>query len=221
MASERLFKVSELELPEEIYTRARGSPWWANVHAYAEEMRAGAKFPPILVGEYEGRLIVVDGYHRVNATKLLKAEYINGTIKRYTSLGDIVRDSVEADNHHGVRYTPQDKAHIAKLLEMYGVEKQSISELVRVPVEKLDRFTVRNFGGKTIKEPLMKLVENGTITLEQAAAVDDTYISTRTVEDVVVQLIGYLSFNAYPWGEPKYVEYAKKIVELMVLYTQG
>jgi len=201
MAKERVFTIAELELPEDIYTRARGRPWWANVHTYAQEMLAGAKFPPIMVGEYEGRLIVVDGYHRVSACKELKIEYINGTIKKYTSIGDIIKDSVEANNHHGVRYTAQDKAHIAQLLEMYGIEQQQISELIRVPVEKLTRFTVRNFGGKTIKEPLMKLVEKGLITLEQAAEMDQSRVSTQSVEDVVVQFIGYLRFGMYPWSE--------------------
>ena len=125
--SERLFTISELETPEDIYTRARGSPWWAHVHAYAEEMKAGAEFPPILVGEFEGRLIVVDGYHRVGASKELGLEFIKGKLKKYKSIVDLVEDSVKANNHHGIRYTPQDKAHIAKLLEEYGLEKQAIA----------------------------------------------------------------------------------------------
>lgn len=221
MASERLFATAELETPEDIYTRARGSPWWANVHAYAQEMKAGAKFPPIMIGEYEGRLIVVDGYHRVAAHKELKAEFINGTIKKYGSIQEIVEDSVRANNHHGIRYTPQDKAHIAKLLEEYGLQREAISELVKVPVDRLERFTVRNFGGKTIKEPLMKLVENGTITLEQAFAVEQSRLSTQSVEDVLVQLINYLDFGVYPWGDPKYDAYAKRIVGLMSPHIQG
>jgi len=218
LATEKLFSIAELELPEDIYTRARGSPWWANVHAYAKEMEAGAKFPPIQVGEYQDRFIVVDGYHRVNACKQLKIKHIQGTLKHYDDLGGIVKESVKANNHHGVRYTPQDKAHIADLLTKYGVEQEQISELINVSVDKLSCFTVKNIGGKTIKEPLMKLVNDGVLTLEQAAAIDQSRFSTQSVEDVVVQLIGYMEFGAYPWGVDKYVSYAQRLVDLITLH---
>lgn len=213
--STQIFEIAELELPEDIYTRARGSPWWANVHAYAEEMKAGAEFPPIDVGEYDERFIVVDGYHRVNAYKQLKIEYISGYLKKYDNLGDLVVDSVKANNHHGVRYTPQDKAYIAGLLATYGLEQDRISELIKVPAEKLKRFTVKNLNGKTLKEPLMKLVDTGVLTMEQASLVEQSRFSTQSVEDVVVQLIGYLEFNAYPWRVDKYQQYASRIVGLM------
>jgi len=221
MASERLFAIAELETPEDIYTRARGSPWWAHVHAYAEEMKAGAKFPPIMVGEYEGRLIVVDGYHRVGACKELGVEFINGSIKKYGSIQEIVEDSVKANNHHGIRYTPQDKAHIARLLEEYGLQREAISELVKVPADRLERFTIRNLKDRTLKAPLARLVREGKLTLEEAAEVDQGRLSTMTLDDVLVQLINYLDFGAYPWGDSKYDAYAKRIVGLMSPYIQG
>jgi len=213
--SERLFTISELETPEDIYTRARGSPWWAHVHVYAEEMKAGAEFPPILVGEFEGRLIVVDGYHRVGASKELGLEFIKGKLKKYKSIVDLVEDSVKANNHHGIRYTPQDKAHIAKLLEEYGLEKQTISSLVRISIDKLDRFTVRNFSNGTMKAPLARLVRDGKITQAEAEEVDQSRLSTMTLDDVLVQLINYLDYGAFPWGDSKYMGYAKRIVGLM------
>ena len=213
--SERLLTISELETPEDIYTRARGSPWWAHVHAYAEEMKAGAEFPPILVGEYEDRLIVVDGYHRVGACKELGLEFIKGKLKKYKSIVDLVEDSVKANNHHGIRYTPQDKAHIAKMLEEYGLEKQTISSLVRVSVDKLDRFTVRNFSNGTMKAPLARLVREGKISQAEAEEVDQSRLSTMTLDDVLVQLINYLDYGAFPWGDPKYEGFARKIVGMM------
>ena len=217
----QLITISTLELPEDIYTRARGVPWWANVHAYAEEMKAGSTFPPIDVGRYQDRLIVVDGYHRVNAHKELKLEHIQANIIDYDNLLELIKDSVKANNHHGVRYTPQDKAHIAKLLQEHGLDKQEISELVKISVDNLDRFTTKNFSGKTIKEPLMKLVRKGILTMEQAYAVEQSRFNTRTVEDVVTQLITYLEFNAYPWVIPKYVDYADKLVGLLSPNLQG
>jgi len=215
MATKRLFAVAELETPEDIYTRARGSPWWVHVHAYAEEMKAGAEFPPILVGKYLDRLIVVDGYHRVGATKKLGIEFIQGILKKYDTLVDLVEDSVKANNHHGIRYTPQDKAHIARLLEEYGLTHETISELVCVPVDNLGRFTVRNINGKTLKAPLARLVREGKITAAEAAEVDQSRISTMTLDDVLVQLINYLDYGVYPWGDTKYDAYAAKIVGLM------
>lgn len=219
--AERLFTIAELELPENIYTRARRSPWWAHVHAYAEEMKAGAKFPPILVGELEDRLIVTDGYHRIGAYRELGLEFIQGILKKYDSMAELLRDAVEANNHHGIRYTPQDKAHIAKLLEKQGLEKQQISELVRVPIDKLDKLTVRNLGDKTLKAPLARFVREGKLTEAEAYEVDQSRFSTMTLDDVLVQLLGYLEFGAYPWGDEKYMSYAKKIVGLMQPHLQG
>lgn len=220
--SERLFSLSELTLPEDIYTRARGTPWWANVHVYAEEMKAGAKFPPILVGQLDDHLIVVDGYHRYLATEKLGIELIQGTLKKYESMADLLVDAVAANNHHGIRYTPQDKSHIADLLQKHGLEPKRISELVRIPVEKLNKFTARNITGsmgqKTLKGPLIRLVRQGKITEAEAYEVAQSRFSTMTIDDVIVQLINYLEFGAYPWGDEKYLAYATRITSLMQPY---
>ena len=222
MLNERIFSLSELTLPEDIYTRARGSPWWANVHVYTEEMKAGAQFPPILVGQIDDQLIVVDGYHRYLATKKLGIEYIPGTLKKYNSMADLLVDAVAANNHHGIRYTPQDKAHIADILQKHGLDPQRISELIRIPVEKLNKFTARNImgpmGQKTLKGPLMRLVRQGKITEAEAYEVVQGRFSTMTIDDVIVQLINYLEFGAYPWGDKKYLDYAIRIVSLMSPY---
>lgn len=219
MLSERLFALSDLTLPEDIYTRARGTPWWAHVHVYTEEMKAGAKFPPIIVGQLDDQLIVVDGYHRYQATKKLGIEHIQGILKKYKSMADLLVDAVAANNHHGIRYTPQDKSHIADLLQKHGLEPQKISELVRIPVEKLDKFTARNITGpmgqKTLKGPLMHLVSQGKITEAEAYEVFQGRFSTMTIDDVIVQLINYLEFGAYPWGDEKYFLYASRITGLI------
>ena len=222
MLDERLFALSELTLPEDIYTRVRGSPWWAHVHVYAEEMKAGAQFPPILVGQLDDQLIVVDGYHRYHASKKLGIEYIQGILKKYESMADLLVDAVAANNHHGIRYTPQDKSYIADLLQKHGLEPQRISELVHIPIEKLDKFTARNITGpmgqKTLKGPLMRLVHQGKITEAEAYEVFQGRFSTMTIDDVIIQLINYLEFGAYPWGDKKYLDYATRIVSLMNPY---
>lgn len=214
--TERIFQITELETPiEGFYTRARDGPWWANVHAYAEEMKSGAKFPPIQVGELDGHLIVVDGYHRIEATKKLKIDYIKGTLKKYSSKAQLLKAAVEANNHHGVRYTPQDKAHIAKLLAENGFKDQEIASIVGIPLEKLTNFTMRNFNGKTLKAPLARFVQQGKLTQAEAAEVDQSRLSTMTIDDVIIQLINYLEFGVYPWGEAKYQSYAQQIVNLI------
>ena len=213
--AERLFAIADLELPEDIYTRARGESWWLNVHIYADEMKNGAKFPPILVGELDGRLIVVDGYHRVNAYKKLKIEFIQGIHKKYDSIANILKDAVEANNHHGIRYGSQDKAHIAKLLLGYGIQRQDIANLINMTVDTLEKFGARNLDNKTMKAPLARLVREGKITEEEAFEVDQGRFNTMMLDDVLVQLINYLEFGAYPWGDAKYDAYAKQIVGLI------
>ncbi len=219
MMSERIFSLTELTLPEDIYPRVRGEPWWANVHVYAEEMKAGAQFPPILVGGIDDQLIVVDGVHRYLATKKLGKEVIQGIFKKYENMTDLLVDAVAANNHHGIRLTTQDKAYICDLLQKHALDPQRISELVCIPVEKLGNFTIRNLTGvmgqKTLKGPLMRLVRQGKITEEEAYNVAQGRFSTMTIDDVIVQLINYMEFGVYPWGDEKYMSYANRIIDLI------
>jgi len=59
--------ISELKLDKRLYPRIKIG--WLTAYQYAQAMRAGSVFPPIMVGEYQGEKYVVDGWHRVEAKK--------------------------------------------------------------------------------------------------------------------------------------------------------
>lgn len=75
---------------------------------YAEAMKAGAQFPPVVVFSDGTHLWLADGWHRVNGAKRAWLEKINADVKRGT-LRDAILYSVGANAQHGMRRTNADK----------------------------------------------------------------------------------------------------------------
>lgn len=214
-----LLTIKDLNLDRKFYVRVRGEPWWFTVNKYAEMMKAGAKFPAILVGDFQGILYVVDGWHRVKAVSKNGEAYIRGVRKRYDSEKDMFVDSYRANSDHGLPLTTQDISHVVNRLKDFGLTIPEISSLVRYSVEGLKKLQVRTMDGakgiKFLKSSTARLLAGGIITEEQAYEMDQSSFSTRSVEDVVVQLIDYLEAGAYPWLEEKFKDYAGRLIQLM------
>lgn len=96
---EELVKIVDLVFDSELYPRMKVA--WFTAYSYAQAMRSGKEFPPIIVGVLKGKRYVVDGWHRVEARKLLKEEYIQGMVQNYASekllFEDAVREKLERD----------------------------------------------------------------------------------------------------------------------------
>ena len=56
----------------------------ATVRKYAASMAAHAEFPPVLLGRIGGGLLLVDGFHRVNAARIAGREEIEAIIATMT-----------------------------------------------------------------------------------------------------------------------------------------
>ena len=67
-------------------------------------------FPEIHLGILDGQLIVVDGYHRLEAAKRLQEEKIKAYITEYKTLETIIRDAINENMNHGQRLSDYDIA---------------------------------------------------------------------------------------------------------------
>lgn len=77
-----------------------------SVERFANSMRSGAPFPPIVCFPFSGKLVVVDGNNRLAAASKLEMEAIFGiVISEHTPSEVISALTVEANAHHGV--TPE------------------------------------------------------------------------------------------------------------------
>jgi len=106
----KLIKISDLVLEEKFYPRMKAD--WLTAHQYAEAMRAGAKFPPIDVCNWKGKWIVVDGWHRVQAHKNIKEDYIQANILDIKNAKDIYLEAVKRNSHHGRQFSVQERVNI-------------------------------------------------------------------------------------------------------------
>ena len=89
------------------------------VAEYAEAMKDGAKFPPIIVYREERKprkgkkapdLYLADGYHRVGAAKELGLDEIEADV-REGGFNEALKYALHANAEHGLRRTNADKWH--------------------------------------------------------------------------------------------------------------
>jgi uncharacterized ParB-like nuclease family protein len=80
----------------------------STVASYAEDMKAGATFPPIKVYHDGAQYHLADGFHRVEAARQIGVETILAEVEQGTSRGAILA-ACAANATHGLRRTNEDK----------------------------------------------------------------------------------------------------------------
>jgi len=116
------------------------------VEDYAETMLSGwGSFPPVEAFKLDGRLHVVDGFHRVKAAIRAKVAKIPVNIRQGTA-DDALLFCVRANSTHGLRRTNEDKRRAVmmllkhpiygqhgkgKIAELAGVSKPMVIDIVR------------------------------------------------------------------------------------------
>ena len=101
------------------------------IDEYAQAMRDGASFPPVIVFHDGAVYWLADGFHRVNAARQLGLVDIEADIKE-GSRRDAVLYSVSANTMHGIRRTNEDKRRaVMTLLQDNEWGRWSDSEIAR------------------------------------------------------------------------------------------
>ena len=78
------------------------------IDEYAEAMRQGEVFPPIVVFQEDETYWTADGWHRVEAAARLGLTTIRGEV-RPSGLDDAIDYACGANNKHGLRPTIEDR----------------------------------------------------------------------------------------------------------------
>jgi ParB/RepB/Spo0J family partition protein len=87
----------------------------ASVEEYAEAMQSGAQFPPIEVMKVDGRMIIIDGWHRVMAASQLGLKTIECVVVDGSTIADAQWSAAAVNQTHGLRRTNADKARAVTL----------------------------------------------------------------------------------------------------------
>ena len=75
-----------------------------------EQLVETGDFPEIHLGYLDGKLIIVDGYHRDMAAQQLDQKEISAYITEYKTLAELKRDAFKENVNHGVKLTEFDVA---------------------------------------------------------------------------------------------------------------
>jgi hypothetical protein len=131
-------KINKIVVDKKLYPRDNWS--FQTAYGYSQAMVAGAKFPPIVVSLTKGKYYLVDGRHRVEALKVLKETEVPAEVFVGWSKKKIFEEAVKRNITHGKSLTVHEKRMAALKLQEWKYDKAQISELVRVPLDKLDQF---------------------------------------------------------------------------------
>jgi hypothetical protein len=121
-------KISEIVISAGTQIRAKVNR--DAVDEYAEAMREGAQFPPVVVFNDGHRYILADGFHRVMAAGLLYLTEISAEI-REGNRSDALKYALGANVSHGMRRTNADK-HRSIALALSEWPKCSDREIARI-----------------------------------------------------------------------------------------
>lgn len=105
--------VSEIQLLDEVQSRVdldKGA-----IKEFAEKIKDGVAFPPIVVFQRGEECVCADGFHRVHAARKAGVEKIAAEV-REGDRRDAIRHSVGANVTHGVRRKNADKRRAVKML---------------------------------------------------------------------------------------------------------
>jgi len=199
----QVLKIGDLVFEDDLYPRT--SVWWGTVYRYSEEMKAGSKFPPIIVGKVQGRLYVVDGWHRCQALLRNGEEYVNAIVVEYTDFKALFVDAVILNSSHGRQFTSTDKVRVISKLEDFKIDIAEISGLVKVPMDNIGRYQSRIVRGPKgtviLKSIIAKQVEKGTLTVDEAVLISQHSFVNSGVMELLIQLIDLIEGEAFPWQD--------------------
>ena len=164
MAKIMKYRVSELEIPQGLLPRVITGTVEEKVKEYADLMENGVEFDPIKVWEREdGRVWVVDGVHRIEASRRIGREYIEG---EPLNIKDELHYRMEAIKHnlkHGLALRPEERKLCAQQLYLAGVDPVNIQRLFGVSDRTIRRWLsdIKSEKKEELREKIKELHKKG------------------------------------------------------------
>lgn len=107
-------------------TQARAGMKTETISDYAEAMKQGDQFPPVVAFNDGSNYWLADGFHRIYAARDIGVEEIDAEV-REGSIHDAKRHAARANNKHGARPTREDKRHTVRMM-LEDEELQKLSD---------------------------------------------------------------------------------------------
>ena len=137
----KLEKISDLLFDWTLYPRHQLDN--KRVKTYAMALKSGSTFPPIRVGLFQGKKIVVDGFHRAHSRILVKMEYIDCKELPFRSEAELFAEAVRLNSEHGQPFTEIEVLSSIRRLRRYNFEVKDIVSMVHVPPSAIRRESTK------------------------------------------------------------------------------
>ena len=216
----KIIQIEEAICDKEIYPRNLVD--WMTTYRYAKAMKSGAKFPPITVALFEGKNLVVDGFHRLDAYKQNKETHLEVEILKGLNKKEIFIESVKRNIGHGRQFNSQERTRIIITLEKWKISQEVISEIIRIPTDDLQPFVAKRITRITETQeeiPLKSIIRNLSRESVDEEPEQD-YFANRDQLQVLNTLIILLK-NKYIDTDSKIImEKLKEVNELLEDYIK-
>ncbi|TFH53059.1 MAG: hypothetical protein E4G89_01170 [Methanothrix sp.] len=149
-------KLSDITLDSDLQPRVTITD--AIVDEYAEAMKQGECFPPIILFNDGDTNWLADGYHRYKAAQRAGLEHISAEFRSGTKL-DALRHALSANVSHGLRRSQADRrrAVLIGLREFSDQSDREIGRLVKVDGKTVGKYRER----MTIVDDVIRRINDG------------------------------------------------------------
>jgi transcriptional regulator with XRE-family HTH domain/uncharacterized ParB-like nuclease family protein len=124
--------VAKIEVIQGLLPRIYTHTIEEKVQEYQEAMAEGQEFPPITVWDKGGHYWLIDGMHRLLASKRLGKDTIKAEVVELENELEARLLAIEKNMLHGIPLDREEKKELARLLYADGVEIEKLRKLFRV-----------------------------------------------------------------------------------------
>lgn len=206
--------LADIVLDKSIYPRNGVNEF--NVARLASALATGAKLPPMVIEAATNRLI--DGWHRYSAYKQRAVESVDVKQKTYATEADVFADAVRLNISHGEPLDGYTVRNAIVRLQQYGYGREQISEVVRLPVDRIEKVE-RGFASNASGEPIALkggLSHMRRTTLNEGQQEINRHYSGGKATFHLKQLCELLETDMWPRTQP----FAREMNRLIGLWSE-
>jgi hypothetical protein len=160
----------------------------STVVKYLWDMRRGDSFPPIKLGRVNGKLVLLDGFHRVQAAREARVNSLRAEVAPMSEAA-ATQFAIAANANHGKRLTQKDKRRCFELYRDAGLHKHPDGTVksLRTICRELSNIVVPNTIRNWLRQSDIEVVEDEDAPERHW---DDEATDEVRIEDLDVQLHG-------------------------------
>jgi hypothetical protein len=211
--------INKIVIDPDIYPRSSVSEF--NVGRLVAALKTGVKLPPMILEASTFKL--VDGRHRYLAYQRQEIEKVSVEQRVYTTEADMFADCVKCNIGHGEPLDQYSVRAAIVRLEQYGYSRERISDVVRLPIDALEKIE-RGFAADESGQPIALkggLSHLSGSVLSPAQLNVNRHYSGGKASFYAKQLGDLLENNMWPERSESFTSQMDRLVKLWMAVGKG